>query len=91
MVREGGFAAAGFTDEPEHLASPEFKADPVHRLDGAGAFSEDQARLDREMGLHVADLNGRFSADGMNRSGRNGRFFLRQIKALEQFGIGERF
>src|SRR3712207_5900907 len=50
-------AAAGLADDAERLAAQEVEAHAVDRFDGPDLLAEDQAALDREVLLEVADLH----------------------------------
>ena len=52
-ARKGGFPAAGFADQSEHLAAPDRQRDAVDRLDRAGGAPDEQAAMKGKMRLHV--------------------------------------
>ena len=53
---QGRLAAAGFTDQPQHLPAPERQADPVHRAHRVLRAPPKESPVDREMRLHVAQF-----------------------------------
>jgi hypothetical protein len=60
-ARGGGFAAAGFADQAERLASFHRKGDAVHRMDPRD-LARQQPALDGKMLLETGDAQQRFAA-----------------------------